>query len=76
MNQRLLEVNNMPFKPNDPKTKEIASKGARAKNEKHPEHYRKWLFRKGDPRTKELSRKGVLERHKKFSNIREFYVNC
>jgi hypothetical protein len=63
----------MPFKPNDPKTKEIASKGAKAKNEKYPEHYRKWLFKKDDLRTKELSRKGVLERHKKFSDIHEFY---
>jgi len=65
----------MPFKPNDPKTREIASKGAKAKNRKYPEHYRKWLFKKGDPRTRELSRKGVLARHRKYSNIHEFYSN-
>ena len=28
----------MPFKPNDPKTREIASKGAKAKNRKYPEN--------------------------------------
>ena len=44
----------MPFKPNDPKTREIASKGAKAKNRKYPEHYRKWLCKKGDPWTREF----------------------
>ena len=63
----------MPFKPNDPKTREIASKGAKAKNRKYPEHYRKWLCKKGDPWTRELSRKGVLARHKRYPNIHEFY---
>ena len=65
----------MPFKPNDPKTKEIASKGAKAKNEKYLEHYRRWLFKKGDPRTKEMSRNAVLARHKKHPNLHDFYGN-
>jgi len=63
----------MPFKPNDPKTKAIASKGAKAKNIKHPEHYRKWLFEKGDSRTIEMAKKGVLARHQKHPNLKEFY---
>jgi len=63
----------LPFKSNDPKTKEIASKGARAKNVKYPEHYRKWLFKKGDPRTLEMSRKAVLAKHKKHPNLKELY---
>lgn len=63
----------MPFKSNDPKTKAIASKGAKAKNRKYPEHYQRWLFRKDDPRTKEISRQGVLARHKKHPNLHEFY---
>ena len=63
----------MPFKPNDPKTKEIASKGAKAKNEKYPEHYRRWLFKKDDPRTKEMSKKAVLARHKKHPDLHELY---
>ena len=63
----------MPFKPNDPKTREIASKGAKAKNKKYPEHYRRWLFKKGDPRTKEMSKKAVLARHKKHRDLYELY---
>ncbi len=66
----------MPFKPNDPKTREIASKEAKAKNRKYPEHYRKWLFKKGDPRTRELSRKGVLARHRSYLNIHELLLLC
>jgi len=63
----------MPFKPNDAKTKEIASKGAKAKNVKYPEHYRKWLFKKGDPRTLEMSRKAVLARHEKHPDLKKLY---
>lgn len=63
----------MPFKPNDPKTKEIASKGAKVKNEKYPEHYRRWLFKKGEPKTKEMSKKAVLARHKKHPDLYTLY---
>ena len=65
----------MPFKRNDPKTKEIASKGAQAKNVKYPEHYRKWLFKKGDPRTVAMSKKGVLARHEKYPDLKKLYGN-
>ena len=64
----------MPFKPNDPKTSEIAGKGAKAKNKKYPENYRKWLFKKGGPRTRESSRKGVLAGHRKYPNIHELLL--
>jgi hypothetical protein len=63
----------MPFKSNDQKTKKIASMGAKAKNIKYPEHYRKWLFKKGDPRTLEMSKKAVLARHEKHPDLKEFY---
>ena len=63
----------MPFKRNDPKTKKIASKGAKAKNVKYPEHYRKWLFKKGDPRTLAISKKAVLARHQKYPDLKKFY---
>jgi len=63
----------MPFKTDDPKTKTIASKGAKAKNRKHPEHYRKWLFKKGDPRTLTMSKKAVLARREKYADLKELY---
>jgi len=63
----------MPFKTNDPKTKEIASKGAKAKNIKYPEHYRKWIFRKGDSRTLAMSKKAVLARHEKHPDLKKLY---
>lgn len=63
----------MPFKPSDPKTKEIARKGARAKNIKYPEHYRKWLFKKGDHRTIAMSKKGVSARHEKYPDLKKLY---
>jgi len=63
----------MPFKPNDPKTKAIASKGAKFKNRKYPEHYRRWLFKKGDHRTLAMSKKAVLARHEKHPDLKELY---
>lgn len=63
----------MPFKHDDLKTKEIAARGARAKNTKYPEHYRKWLFKKGDSRTLALSKRAVEARHRKYPDLKKFY---
>jgi len=63
----------MPFKKDDPKTKETSRKGAKAKNIKYPEHYRKWLFKKGDSRTLAMSKKAVLARHEKNPDLKKLY---